>query len=236
MTSCQDSPILGLLPADTADPSFDHESQDEEQEGDITIRARPFLPEPSFETLLDGDLSYLVDEELFDLLEAQGERGMTPPLTTPELGLDGASPMLLDKWPSPLAQRSSFANLSGVEGVEGCRPYPAMLDGVRAETSQPVRLPNSFSCPSSLSDQHEPVVDDDEAVAAQIVQAQLVTRCSVLARPRPFSRTTSSTSLFTTPSPASLPASASAQSVLARPRPFHLAPRTTRSPTRVPPR
>ncbi|CDS00438.1 hypothetical protein [Sporisorium scitamineum] len=80
------------------------EAGEEDAEGDVTIRPRTFWPEPAaFEDLLGEDFSYLVDQELMideseDVQESRKsaavgvtESGlMTPPLTTPELGLDGA--------------------------------------------------------------------------------------------------------------------------------------------------
>ncbi|KAJ9479414.1 RNA-directed RNA polymerase [Pseudozyma hubeiensis] len=223
VTSGQSSPIMGsMLELDVDHDDVEGEAQDYfDQDQDVTIRPR-FLPESgASEDFLGEDFSYLVDDELISSQEwhsegvethASAESGlMTPPLTTPELGLDGASPIFLDKWPSPFpAQRGSATTRSfspkqvDPAMIDGCRPYStsSSIDPSRFNSSQSSRvlqpaslLTSSISCPVSISDlASEKKIDldgerngSDMEEEGQIAQARRTTisACSVLNRPRP---------------------------------------------------
>ncbi|GAC97508.1 RNA-directed RNA polymerase [Pseudozyma hubeiensis SY62] len=223
VTSGQSSPILGSMLSSSfdqddakgeADHYFDHDQ-------DVTIRPH-FQPESSAsEDFLGEDFSYLVDDDLINSQEWQSdavetcasvESGlMTPPLTTPELGLDGASPMFLDKWPSPFPAQSSSATTRSFSPkqvdlavIDGCRPYSTSSSiypfrfnsSLQPSFSQPASsLTSSASCPvsiSNLASEKQTGLDEegngtDLEEEAQISQARRTTisACSVLNRPRP---------------------------------------------------
>lgn len=219
VTSGQSSPIMGsMLTLDVDQEDVKGQADVFDNDQDVTIRPH-FQPESSAsEDFLGEDFSYLVDDELINSQEwhsetrASAESGlMTPPLTTPELGLDGASPMFLDKWPSPFpAQRGSTTRDSfspkqvDLVRIDGCRPYStsSSIDPSRFNSSQSSGvsqsaslLASSISCPVSISDLASGKNADldeerngtDLEEEAQISQARRTTisPCSVLNRPRP---------------------------------------------------
>lgn len=169
----------------------------EEDEGDETVRP---THTPRLETELGAEFTYLFDPALWGSVEEEKkgvrDEQMSPPLTTPELGFE-SSPMLLDRWPSPVLSRKK-----GIyEGLEGCRPYP-----------NPPSLSSSTFCPTSIK------VNDEEEVT--IKHASRTTITSVLTRPRPLQSSTSSSSLFSLSSHPPIQAPVSATSILSRPRPI----------------
>lgn len=262
VTSSCSSPILsGLMAAEVVkEVEVEVEEEEEEEgEGDVTVRQRDILPPAQFEGLLGGEYSYLLDESLSEDKTEQAtvlretsleeESGlMTPPLTTPELGL-GSSPLLLEPWPSPLRSSStSFPKpftlslpsprQDKVEGIEGCRPYStsSSLDpfSFSSALSPPATsMSTSVSCPVSFLDpfkttariQTSPSVieeDVEEATKIEIASRKtlLPTTVSVLTRPRPLRSTNSNNSLFSSASSDKLQKPEPTASILARGRPI----------------
>lgn len=250
VTSGDSSPILGGTLAATV-----HIEQAVD-DGDVTMRAN-LLPEPAaFESLLDDDFSYLVDDRLIDSHDWHEHAAakwvsaesalMTPPLTTPELGLHGASPALLDAWPSPLCAIKTDATASAawprgaLQAIDGCRPYStsSSVDAFefsaalsRRGTQPTMLLTSSSSCPLSITtpthsksthDSQRHQSDTEQALEIAQVGRTTTWPCSVLTRPRPLACSHSSTSLFSSASSDRLQKPPGSESVLARPRPLAL--------------
>ncbi|SPO24455.1 uncharacterized protein UTRI_03723 [Ustilago trichophora] len=256
VTSSQCSPILGGVLAAPSYREFGKEEAEEEGEGDITLKPSAFLPEPTSDgALLGGEFSYLVDESLLlpdEALEPKhsvemAETGlMTPPLTTPELGLDGVSPLLLDRWPSPPRPAKAFTHAQSdqvkgmVQGVTGCRPFSTSssvdpFTYVLSPRSKPQPcLSSSVSCPTALlNTAHLPTMapkveeESEEEDPVHIAKASRTTispaaSISVLTRPRPLRTSNSSNSLFSSASSDKLQKPTPTASILSRPRPIPL--------------
>ncbi|KAJ1597440.1 hypothetical protein NDA14_007945 [Ustilago hordei] len=230
-----------------------------EGEGDITnlIRQQDILSSPQFEGLLGREYSYLLDESLHleesiapRSVAKAGQNGlMTPPLTTPELGL-GSSPMLLESWPSPLRASStkSFGlalslpspRQDRVEGIEGCRPYstassldPFSFTPALSPPSTLANLSSSVSCPVSFCDPFnstkptllEPSANEEGLegpikIAIASRKTLQPVSVSVLTRPRPLRSSNSNNSLFSSASSDKLQKPEPIASIIARGRPI----------------
>ncbi|KAJ1018301.1 hypothetical protein NDA18_006458 [Ustilago nuda] len=230
-----------------------------EGEGDMAnlIRQQDILPSPQFEGLLGREYSYLLDESLHleesiapRSVAKAGQNGlMTPPLTTPELGL-GSSPMLLESWPSPLRASStkSFGlalplpspRQDRVEGIEGCRPYstassldPFSFTPALSPPSTLANLSSSVSCPVSFCDPFnstkptllEPSANEEGLegpikIAIASRKTLQPVSVSVLTRPRPLRSSNSNNSLFSSASSDKLQKPEPITSIIARGRPI----------------
>ncbi|SPC66015.1 uncharacterized protein UHOD_04621 [Ustilago sp. UG-2017b] len=230
-----------------------------EGEGDVTnlIRQQDILPSSQFEGLLGREYSYLLDESLHleesiapRSVAKTGQNGlMTPPLTTPELGL-GSSPMLLESWPSPLRASStkSFGltlslaspRQDRVEGIEGCRPYstassldPFSFTTALSPPSTLANLSSSVSCPVSFCDPFnstkptllEPSANEEDPegptkIAIASRKTLQPVSVSVLTRPRPLRSSNSNNSLFSSASSDKLQKPEPIASIIARGRPI----------------
>lgn len=122
----------------------------DEEDADATICPRP----PTVESELGHEFSYLMDDALWQCEVEQSavkESGlMSPPLTTPELGMGEESPLIIEAWPSPMTQRMGVAEEMMVEGCKPCAAVPA--PPIHAKVSpKTVTTANSDCISSSVS-------------------------------------------------------------------------------------
>ncbi|SNX83768.1 uncharacterized protein MEPE_02476 [Melanopsichium pennsylvanicum] len=253
VTSSCSSPILAGLLSASARKIGGGEDEEDDGNGDETIKPRELLlPTLTFEpdTLFGEEFSYLVKNSLLDARDVESrdvaakqqvvrETGLfTPALTTPELGLDGESPLLLDRWPTPPQPAKSFNVTLQSGNPEGCRPFSSTSSidpfpfalSPRTESNEPI-LTISVSCPASVRTSttlhhQKPQIDDVEEESSMVAKIAHASRTiispstiSVLTRPRPLRSSNSNNSLYSSASPDKFHKPVGVGFVLSRPRP-----------------